>query len=82
MNEFILFRVLFFIAMILLAASIITVVAFASSLVARSRSKDRRHKKSKTARKRNAVAVSDRNRENPMPVSTSLTINNCWLHRI
>ena len=82
MNEFILFRALFFIAMILLAASIVTVVAFGSSLVSRYRSKNQRKKKAKIARKRNPVAVSGRNRENPQPASTTLTIDNCWLHRI
>ena len=82
MNEFILFRALFFVAMILLAAAIVTVVAYGSSLVSRSRSKNKRQKKAKIARKRNPVVVSGRNRENPLPESTTLTIDNCWLHRI
>ena len=82
MNEYILFRALFFVAMILLAAAIVTVVAYGSSLVSRSRSKNKRQKKAKIARKRNPVAISDRNRENPLPASTTLTIDNCWLHRI
>lgn len=82
MNEFILFRALYFVAMILLATSIVTVVAFGSSLVSRSRSKNKRKKKAKIARKRNPVAVSGRNRDNPIPASTTLTIDNCWLHRV
>jgi archaellum component FlaG (FlaF/FlaG flagellin family) len=82
MNEIILFRALFFIAMILLAASIVTVVAFGASLVSRSRSKIKRQKKAKIARKWNPFAISGRNREDPFPKSTTLTIDNCWLHRI
>ena len=82
MNEFILFRALFFVAVILLTASIVTVVAFGSSLVSRSRSIIKRQKKAKIARKRNPVAASGRNRDNPLPKSTTLTIDNCWLHRV
>ena len=81
MNEFILFRALFLVAMILLAAAIVTVIAFGSSLVSRSRSKNKRQKKAKIARIRNPFAVSGRNRENPLPASR-ITIDNCWLHRI
>ncbi len=82
MNEFILFRVLFFVAMILLAAAIVTVVAFGSSLVFRSRSKNKRRKKAKIVRKRNPVSVSGSNRENSLPASTTITIDNCWFHRV
>ena len=81
MNEYILFRALFFVAMILMAAVIVTGIAFGSSLVIRSRSKNKRKKKAKIARKRNPVAVSVRNHENPFPAS-KITIDNCWLHRI
>ena len=82
MNEYTLFWALFFVAMILLAAAIVTVVAFGSSLVSRSRSKNKRQKKAKIARKWNPVTVSGRNRENPLPASTTITFNDRWLHRV
>ena len=81
MSEYILFKALFLVAMILLAAAIVTVVAFGSSLVSRSRSKNKRQKKAKVARKRSPVAVSGSIRENPLPAST-ITIDNCWFHRV
>jgi len=81
MSEYILFRVLFIAAMILLAAVIVTVIAFGSSLVSRSRSKNKRKKKVKIARKWNPVAVSGSNRENSLSAST-ITIDNCWFHRV
>ena len=82
MNEIIFCRTLFFIVLILLAVSIITVAEVASLLVSRFRLKDERRKKSKISRKRNAAAVSGRNHEKPLPAATILTIDNCWLHRI
>ena len=82
MNEIIFCRTLFFIVLILLAVSIITVAEVASLLVSRFRLKDERRKKSKISRKRNVVAVSGRNQETPLPESATLTIDNCWLHRI
>jgi len=82
MHDFTLFRVLFFVAMILQAAVIITVIAFGSSLVSRFRSKDKRKKEAKIARKWNPVTVSGSIRENPLPASATITIDNCWFHRI
>jgi len=82
MNEYILFRALFFVAIILMAAVIVTGIAFGSSLVIRSRSKNKRQKKAKIARKWNPVAASGSNRENPLPASTTITFDDCWFHRV
>ena len=82
MNEFILFRALFFMAMILLAAVIIAVIALLSSLASRSQLKNERKTKARAARKLHPVVFSGRVRQNPLPASTSLTIERSWLDKV
>ena len=82
MSEIILIRALFFVAMILLAAAIVTVIAVGSALVSRTRSMMKRRKKTKIARKRIPFTVSRKNRENPLPASSVITFDDSWLQRV
>ena len=84
MNEFILYRALFFLAMFLLAALIVAVFSIGSAIVslALSQSKKEPEQKADDKRKWKLKTVFSRNREDPFPESTTLTIDNCWLHRI
>ena len=80
MNEIILFRALFFVAVILLYAVIITVFELGSSLLAHFRSRRQPRMKEKTIRKWIPVVTPESDRENPVPASASkITIDNCWL---
>ena len=82
MNEIIILRALFFVVLILLAVSIIAVAELVIVIAARFRSMRLHLKKADHSRKRSPASAVNRDKENPFPESSTLTIDNCWFHRI
>ena len=82
MNEIIILRALFFVVLILLAVFIIVVTKLVSAIAARLRSMRVHLKKAEHLRKREPASAVNLDRENPFPKSSTLTIDNCWCHRI
>ena len=74
MNDIILFRALFFVAVILLAAVIMTVFALGSSLVTHIRTRHQPQMKAKSIRKWIPVVTPESDRENPFTAPAS----NSW----